>query len=186
MQVPLDTEDQIVAAIRRIMRAVELHSRRLVEIVGLTGPQLAVLRKTAQLERTPIGVLARAVHLSQPTVTGILDRLEKRGLLQRMRNEHDRRAVNISVTPNGRKLLDRAPSLLQDEFRRELGKLREWERTLMLSILQRIAAMMEAGELDAAPHLIAGAVDAGVDARMGVESAGGTKPMAADADAVVE
>lgn len=156
MSVPLDREDQIVAAIRRIMHAVELHSRRLVEQVGLTGPQLAVLRKTAQLGRTPIGSLAKAVHLSQPTVTGILDRLEKRGLLQRTRDEQDRRAVNISITAAGQEVLDRAPSLLQDRFRRELDKLQDWEQTLMLSILQRIAAMMEAEQLDAAPHLITG------------------------------
>lgn len=161
MTVPLDTEDRIVAAIRRIMHAVELHSRRLVEHVGLTGPQLAVLRKAAQLGRTPIGGLARAVHLSQPTVTGILDRLEKRGLLQRTRDEQDRRAVNISITPTGQALLDRAPSLLQDQFRKELDKLQEWEQTLMLSILQRIAAMMEAEALDAAPHLTTGAFDVG-------------------------
>lgn len=151
--VPLGTEDEIVAAIRRIMHAVELHSRRLVEQIGLTGPQLAVLRKASDMGRTPIGGLARAVHLSQPTVTGILDRLEKRGLLQRTRDAVDRRAVNISVTDSGRELLARAPSLLQDEFRRELEKLQDWEQTLMLSILQRIAAMMEAEGLDAAPHL---------------------------------
>lgn len=154
MPAPFETEDEIVAAIRRIMHAVELHSRRLVEEVGLTGPQLAVLRKTAQLGRSPIGGLARAVHLSQPTVTGILDRLEKRGLLQRTRDEHDRRTVNISVTAEGQRLLESAPSLLQDRFRQELSKLRDWEQTLMLAILQRIAAMMEAEKLDASPHLI--------------------------------
>lgn len=161
LSLSLGTEDEILAALRRIMHAVELHSRRLVENVGLTGPQLTVLRESARLGRTPIGVLARAVHLSQPTVTGILDRLEKRGLLERSRDEHDRRAVNINITPSGRELLDRAPSLLQDQFRRELDKLQEWEQTLMLSILQRIAAMMEAEKLDASPHLTTGVIDMG-------------------------
>lgn len=161
LSLPLETEDQIVASIRRIMHAVELHSRRLVEHVGLTGPQLAVLRKTAQLRRTPIGSLARAIHLSQPTVTGILDRLEKRGLIQRTRDEQDRRAVNISITAAGQELLDRAPSLLQDQFRKELEKLQDWERTLMLAILQRIAAMMEAEGLEAEPHLTTGVFELG-------------------------
>ncbi len=142
------------------MHAVELHSRRLVEQVGLTGPQLAVLRKAGQLERTPIGGLARAVHLSQPTVTGILDRLEKRGLLRRTRDEQDRRAVNISITEQGREVLKRAPSLLQDQFRKELDKLQDWEQTSMLSVLQRIAAMMEAEELAASPHLTTGVLEA--------------------------
>ncbi|MCA8977752.1 MAG: hypothetical protein KDC98_23710, partial [Planctomycetes bacterium] len=37
----LDLEDLIVAAVRRLMRAIDLHSRRLVADFGLTGPQLA-------------------------------------------------------------------------------------------------------------------------------------------------
>lgn len=174
--VPLGAEDEIVAAIRRIMHAVELHSRRLVEQFGLTGPQLAVLRKAAHLGRTPIGGLARAVHLSQPTVTGILDRLEKRGLLQRTRDTLDRRAVIISITEEGRRLLDRAPSLLQDQFRQELEKLQDWEQMLMLSILQRIAAMMEAEGLDAAPHLAVTMEDS-------ADEASPTRPSTSDATA---
>jgi DNA-binding MarR family transcriptional regulator len=147
--VPLAAEDQIVAALRRIMHAVELHSRRLVERVGLTGPQLAVLSMAAKVGPRPTGELARLVHLSQPTVTGILDRMERRGLVQRVRAQQDRRTVNISVTDAGRELLERAPSLLQNQFRQELEKLRDWELTLMLSTLQRIAGMMEADELGA-------------------------------------
>jgi DNA-binding MarR family transcriptional regulator len=151
VSVSLSIEDQIVAAIRRIMHAVELHSRRLVEVVGLTGPQLVVLSAAARLKSAPVKTISKAVHLSQPTVTGILDRLEKRGLVERARDTGDRRAVNISVTSDGRELLDQAPSLLQDQFRRELGKLEQWEQTLILSTLQRIAMMMEAEDIEASP-----------------------------------
>ncbi len=158
MTVPLSIENQIVAAIRRIMQAVDLHSRRLTEAIGLTGPQLAVLREAARSGPISISALARAVYLSQPTVTGILDRLAKRGLVERVRNVHDRRAVNISVTEQGRALLDRAPSLLQDRFHRELAKLEPWEQTMTLSILQRIAGMMDAEAIDASPLLVAGSV----------------------------
>lgn len=161
------TETQIVAAIRRIIRAVDLHSRRLVDEHGLTGPQLAVLREAAALGRTSVSALARRVHLSQPTVTGIVDRLERRGLAERCRDSEDRRSVNVNVTVAGHKVLNRAPSLLQDRFRRELAKLREWERTLTLASLQRIAEMMEAETLDASPVLVAGPVDAAAEPRAG-------------------
>jgi hypothetical protein len=67
--------------------------------------------------------------------------------------------VNVSITASGQELLAHAPSLLQDEFCKELHKLQDWERTLMLSILQRIAAMMEAEEWDAAPHLVTDAIE---------------------------
>jgi DNA-binding MarR family transcriptional regulator len=148
------TEDQILAAMRRITRAVELHSRRLVDEIGLTGPQLAVLREAARLGPLTIGELAKTLYLSQPTVTGILDRLERRTLVERRRAENDRRAVHVNATAAGRELLDRAPSLLQDPFRRELRKMEEWEQTQMLALLQRIAGMMEADAVDASVALM--------------------------------
>lgn len=155
----LSIEDQIIAAIRRIIRAVDLHSRRLLDECGLTGPQLTTLGETARMGTTTVSALARAIHLSQPTVTGILDRLEKRGLIERVRDAGDRRAVNVSATVAGHQFLNRAPSLLQDRFRRELSKLYEWEQTQTLASLQRIAEMMGAETLDASPALTSGPVD---------------------------
>jgi DNA-binding MarR family transcriptional regulator len=156
----LSTENQIVAAIRRIMRAVDLHSRRLAEEHGLTGPQLATLQAVANLGESSTGTLARAVHLSGPTVTGILDRLSKRALVDRTRNGQDRRSVTVRLTSDGEDVLATAPSLLQDRFRQELMRLEEWEQTTILATLQRIAAMMDAESLDASPLLVPGPLDA--------------------------
>ncbi len=161
MGVSLPVEDQIVAALRRIIRAVDLHSRRLVEQSGLTGPQWLTLREAARLGRPPAGVLARVINLSQPTVSGILDRLERRGLIERVRDAADRRSVAVSVTEAGQRLLAEAPSLLQDRFRLELSRLQEWEQTTILATLQRMAHMMAAEDLDAAPLLVTGPVMAG-------------------------
>jgi DNA-binding MarR family transcriptional regulator len=160
MQSSLTPEDQIVAAIRRIMRAVELHSRWLYEEFGLTGPQLATLQEAARLGPAPAGALARALHLSAPTVTGILDRLEKRGLVERTRAAHDRRSVIVHVTPGGRETLQSMPSLLQDRFRTGLGRLADWEQAMILATLQRIASMMDVEDLAASPVLVAGPVAA--------------------------
>ena len=65
--------------------------------------------------------------------------------------------MTVTPTPEGLKLLDDVPSSLQDRFQSEFCKLREWEQTQMLATLQRIAAMMDATELDAAPLLTTGA-----------------------------
>ncbi len=161
MGTALSIEDQIVAAIRRIMRAVDLHSRHLAEEHGLTGPQLATLQAASRLgEASSSGALARAIHLSGPTVTGILDRLAKRGLVERASSGNDRRNVTITITPQGEEVMAAAPSLLQDRFRAELARLEEWEQTMILAMLQRIAAMMDAESLDASPVLVPGPVDA--------------------------
>jgi len=160
MGTPLSMENQIVAAIRRIMRAVDLHSRRLAEEHELTGPQLATLQATARLGESSTSALARAVHLSGPTVTGILDRLTKRGLVDRTRSGEDRRSITVRLTSDGEDVLAAAPSLLQDRFRQELARLEEWEQTTILATLQRIAAMMDAESLDASPLLVPGPLDA--------------------------
>lgn len=158
MSDPLSIEDEVIAALRRITRAIDLHSRLLLHDWGLTVPQLAALRVVGQLQPVTAGALARAVHLSQATVTGILTRLESRGLVKRSRTGDDRRNVVLHLTDDGEQLLARAPSLLQEKFRRELGKLQQWEQTMILATLQRIATMMDAEKLDAAPVLDPGEV----------------------------
>lgn len=149
----LSPDRRVIAALRRIVRAIDLHSSHLVERFSVTGPQLIALQELASLGRVPVSVLARHVHVSHPTMTGILERLEKRGLVQRTRDTVDRRRIPVTVTAEGLKLLDSAPSPLQDRFQAEFAKLKEWEQTHMLATLQRIATMMDAEELDAAPVL---------------------------------
>jgi DNA-binding MarR family transcriptional regulator len=149
-----------VVAIRRIMRAVDLHSRRLVEEHGLTGPQLAALREVEQKGPLSPAAIADRIHLSRGTVTGIVARLERRGLLERSPDQADRRSVRIDLTDLGRHVLSRAPSLLQERFRRELSSVEDWEQLLILSTLKRIASMMDASDLDASPHLVTTLEDA--------------------------
>ena len=155
----LTVEDEIVAALRRIIRGVDLHSRHLVHEVGLTWPQLATLRAAERLGDCSIGALARAVHLGQPTLTGIVQRLERAGHVSRSRHEQDGRSVNITITPTGQDLLKEAPSLLQVRFHAELAKLKDWERSQTLASLQRIAEMMDVEALEASPMLVAGPMD---------------------------
>lgn len=154
----LSHEDQIVASIRQIIRAVDLHSRRLVQGHGLTGPQLAVLQEVSRLQPVSPSVLAKSVHLSQPTLSGILKRLESRDYVTRQRSESDRRSITLAITDEGKKTLASSPSLLQDDFRTALARLEEWERLQILSTLQRIASLMDAGHLDAVPHLTPGEI----------------------------
>ena len=157
---PIPRHREVLIALRRIIRAIDLHSRTLVQRVGLTGPQLIVLEELRSRGATPVSVLARAISLSIPTVTGIIGRLETRGMVERRRDESDRRRTLISVTSAGSRALEQAPELLQDSFVAAFEALPEWEQTLLLSSLQRVVAMMEATGLDATPILATGALDA--------------------------
>jgi DNA-binding MarR family transcriptional regulator len=139
----LTTEERIFVALRRIIRSVDLHSRQLVERTGLTGPQLALLREAARMDKPMASELADAIHLSRATVTGILDRLEMRGLIERVRNGRDRRSIFVQITPQGEAQLKAAPSGLQEHFLQKLGRLEPWEQNNILTTLNRVVGMME-------------------------------------------
>jgi DNA-binding MarR family transcriptional regulator len=157
----LTLEDEIVVTLRRIIRGVDLHSRQLVQESGLTWPQLAVLRAASRLGTCSLSALAKAVHLGQATLSGVIQRLERAGFVERSPHETDRRIVNIRVTAAGQQRLETAPSLLHERFKTELVRLKEWERHQMLASLLRIAAMMDVETIDASPLLGAGPVDPG-------------------------
>jgi DNA-binding MarR family transcriptional regulator len=140
------------------MRAIDLHSRQLMQKYGVSGPQLVILQELTHLGEVPIGTLANAVSLSQATVTGIMDRLEKRSLVTRTRDQGDKRRVLVEVTGEGKKLVLAAPPPLQESFIREFTQLRDWEQSLILSSLQRVVSMMEATELEATPMLASGTI----------------------------
>ena len=146
-------------ALRRISRAIELHSHSLASRYGLTVPQLALLKELGARGGRSVGELTRAVHLSQATVTGILDRLQRRGLVERRRGEADKRKVHVWLTEEGRATLHRSPPLLRENFLVSFGRLRDWEQTQILSSLQRVVAMMEAETIEAAPILTPGPMD---------------------------
>ena len=151
--------DDVLIAIRRIIRSVDLHSKQLVKQFGLTGPQLIVLREVSQSEETSASELSRNVSLSQATVTGILDRLEKRGLIFRRRSNRDRRRVPVKITEAGEHLLDQTPPLMQESFSEQFLGLQSWEQHMILGSLHRLVAMMDAKQLSAAPMLITGPIE---------------------------
>ncbi|WP_203291555.1 MarR family winged helix-turn-helix transcriptional regulator [Maricaulis parjimensis] len=149
----MSDHDEILVALRRITRAIDLQSKRLVKATGLTAPQLVVidtLRKRGDMSPSAI---ARAVSLSQATITSILDRLVQAGLVERVKSDTDKRVVMAKLTPKGVEASDNSPELLQAGFLRSFRTLQPWEQNMLIASLQRIAELMDAEELDAAPFL---------------------------------
>jgi DNA-binding MarR family transcriptional regulator len=153
MKSKLTLEDRIIVAIRRISQAVENYSRFLWQQHGLTAPQLGALRELERNTQLTPGGLAESLHVSPQTVAGIVQRLERRGLVTKTRDEDDRRSFEVRITPEGQRLAAEAPSLLRDRFSAKLNELEVWERTQILATLQRVASMMSAEELAEIPFL---------------------------------
>ena len=145
--------DYVLIALRRIMRAIDLHSKKLMQSHHLTIPQAILLREIQRRRGMTLGDLAKRASLSNATVTGIVDRLEARQLVKRVRSAADRRQVLVEMAPSGQELLKTMPSLLQDNFIRELQSLQKWEQTQILSSLERVASIMNADSLEAGPIL---------------------------------
>lgn len=154
----LEKHEEVLVAIRQIIRAIDLHSKQLSKHAGLTGPQLILMRSIDTLGQVTIRELSKNTNMSQATATTILDRLERNGYVTRVRSESDKRKVHAYLTDQGREILAKAPQPLQDNFVERFQKLDEWEQTLLLSSVQRLSAMMNAEKMDVAPMLEIGSI----------------------------
>ncbi|ELR67579.1 Transcriptional regulator, MarR family [Photobacterium marinum] len=154
----MDKHEEVLIALRQIIRAIDLHSRKLNKVAGLTGPQLVLMRAIRDSGEVTIRQLSNNTNMSQATATTILDRLEKRGLVIRERSKLDKRKVHAHLTESGRETLEKAPLPLQEDFVARFQELEDWEQTLLLSSVQRISSMMNAEHLDVAPVLEVGSI----------------------------
>ncbi len=157
METQGDRIDDCLIALRRILRATWLHERELAQAAGLTPAQLRVLQI---LNGRPDGsttpkALALQMGVAQATITALLDRLEAAAKITRQRSEADRRQSNVVITDAGRAALKEAPDALQQRFVRAFGQMQEWEQAQLVASLERVAAMLNAGGIDASPVLTA-------------------------------
>jgi len=146
--------DNVIIALRKIIQKIDLNSKSLIKRVGLTGPQLLILQEISKLKTASMGQIANKVSLSQGTVTGILERLQKRGLVIRKRSDHDRRRVMVEITESGNSLLAEAPPLMQESFVEQFNRLQDWEKHMILSSLQRLVSIMDARSIHVEPFLV--------------------------------
>jgi len=144
---------RVLRALRRIMRAVDVYSRKLIAGYGITGPQLICLSHIVKGEGTTLSRLSRGMYMSPSTVNGILDRLETKHLINRERKDRDRRKVIITATDEGRKVASLAPSSLQDKLANAMQRLPENEQFALTASVERIVDLMEIGYLDSSPIL---------------------------------
>lgn len=138
---------RVMRSLRQITRAVDIHSRQLSQRYDITAPQLVTLISIVNSYSTTIANIAKDVHLSPSTLVGIVDRLEKKGLVRRDRSTSDRRQVYITITPKGMEFSDSAPSPLQETLSQALMGLSELEQSSIALSLERVVELMEKGGL---------------------------------------
>ncbi|MBY6048456.1 MarR family transcriptional regulator [Vannielia litorea] len=164
---PADRVDDSLIALRRIIRAIWLYDRDLAQAAGVTPAQLRVLqilRGRPEGSATP-KALADQMGVVQATVTALVDKLQATGHVSRERSQTDRRQTNVVITESGRETVREAPDALQQRFVRSFDEMADWEQAQLVASLERVAAMLDAEEIDASPVLTAGAIDSPQKAR---------------------
>ena len=119
-----ETISEIINNIRRVFQVVNEQSKKAEHHTGLTGPQLWAIKTIAQGAPIMVSEIAARMHLHPATVVGILDRLEIRGLVQRVRSQEDRRVVRVELTTSGEDLVRKSPEVAQGLLVAGLEKLK--------------------------------------------------------------
>ncbi len=146
---------EIIGSIRKIVRSLNLESKAIQKDFGLSITQLICLGhlQNSPDYRSTHRDLMKILSLNSSTITGILNRLEKRGYVARVSNTTDRRSKSITLTASGIKLLEEAPNVLHDRLARKLDTLSKSEKQMIQQALGIITSAMEIKGLDASPLL---------------------------------
>ena len=95
---PSDYTQQIIYSIRRLIQASELYTKELNKKYQVSAAQLNCILTLYEHGPLPPSKIANHMMVKSSTVTGVVDRLEKKGLAERMRNSPDRRVITIQLT----------------------------------------------------------------------------------------
>lgn len=151
--------EEALIALRQIQRRTEQASKKLAAQVGLTPSQLLVMQILAERGEISAGEISNLTQLKHATITSLVDKLVARGLMARRRCEQDRRRVWLTLLPEGHASMTTAPDLLQETFQSRFETLPDWHQSMLVSSLERIAALLDAEDLEAAPILDVGALN---------------------------
>lgn len=97
-------------------RAVYIDSKRMVKNFGLSNPQCLVLKAIDTNGPSSLAELSRHLKVSSANMTGLVDRLEKKGLVKRCRKEGDRRITIVQLTKTGEPLSRSVPDPIEEKL----------------------------------------------------------------------
>jgi DNA-binding MarR family transcriptional regulator len=135
----MSTRHQIAEEIAALMPAI---ARRVLleffQTVDITQTQIFTVMTLAEEAPCPLSTLSRKLHITAPTVTGIVDRLEKLGYVRRAADTKDRRVVQVDLTPRGKKLAGRLKVTIKEKWAELLTALPQKDQENYVRILRKI------------------------------------------------
>lgn len=141
--------ERIVQGLRRIVKSLQTYSQDVRSAYGLTGPQLWALKTLQRLGGMTVGRLAASLAVHQSSISILLDRLEKRGLVQRTRAQPDRRIVQVELTKRGTAMAADAPEAAQGRLLHALGSMSAEQLRRTRRVVDQLVNAMEASDVHA-------------------------------------
>ncbi len=149
--VPADPKNvaisEIMQALRRIIKTLQDYSHEVSGQFGITGPQLWALKIIRENGGLSLGDLSQRMYVHPSTISGLMDRLEKKGYVLRDRSQQDRRVVKVDLTPRGSRLAKKAPNPIQGRMIYGLRKLKREELHRIYGSIRKLVEIMEAQEI---------------------------------------
>ena len=147
-QVDNELVQELVDLLRRLMRAVYLDSLKTSQRFGLTGPQSAVLRALSAWGPLSSASLSRTLYVTPSNITGIIDRLVKKDLVERIKKEGDRRVTLISLTESGQDISAQLPDPIEKKLMKGLASLTPEHARWLAEAMHEINDFINAPELE--------------------------------------
>jgi DNA-binding MarR family transcriptional regulator len=146
--IPSDQTRQIIFSIRRLIQASELYSKELNKKYQISAAQLNCILTLYEFGPLPPSKIAQHMMVKSSTVTGVVDRLEKKGLAERMRNSPDRRMITIQLTEAGKKLARNAPPPIQQKIIDGLKQTKNTKKEQIVNALNMLTDMLDVQDLE--------------------------------------
>lgn len=148
----MDNTD-ILIKIRKIVRSINLESKRILKDYGVSIPQilcLNFLNGSPNFQSTQ-GEIRDFLNLNASTTSGIVQRLEKKGLIARLPKSGDKRVVNIVLTSQGAELYNKIPPILHEKLSHKLTELSSDKLTAIKDSLETLIELLNVNDVDAVP-----------------------------------
>ncbi len=131
--------DQVLEAIIYLSTETRRVTKELARRANVTGPQLTVVKLLETIGDLSLSELSDKIRAQNSTVTGIIDRMEREGLVQRVRSTEDRRVVRIHLTEKGQELAREIPVEPMEILRSALSGLSAAETAELLRLMTKVA-----------------------------------------------
>jgi len=146
-----DEIQAVIDNLRRVFQAINEYSRNAEKTTGLTGPQLWAIKLLVNEASLRVSEVARRMFLHPATVVGILDRLETKELVTRIRSKEDRRVVDVKLTPLGKEVVANSPEVAQVMLLKGLDALTDEQFSCVAAAMEQVVRILGAENITPRP-----------------------------------